>query len=110
VAGAAAEAAAASDAGASERRSLLAGDALVGEVDASFGVDAGRLVGETVVERPIVVVTGLVGLVELGVLRHGEVVVFGRDVSAVSRAIVHAPSVCPSAADRTGFIVGRGAV
>ncbi len=62
---------------------------LVAEVDPSLGVDAGDLVGETVVERAVVVVGRELVLVELGVLRHREVVVvLGRD-GVRPREIVH---------------------
>lgn len=67
---------------------LVVGRTIIGKVDAALGVDAGHLVAEAVVERALVVVERELVLVELGVLRHREFVVIGRD--ARSREIVHA--------------------
>ena len=66
----------------------VVGDALVAQVHASLGVDAVDVVGEIVVERPVVVVGRELVLVELGVLRDREFVVIGHD-GARPREIVH---------------------
>jgi len=76
---------AASDADAS---ALVVRRAIVGQVDAALGVDAGHLVAQAVVDRALVVVLRELVFVELRVLRDREFVVIGRD--ARPREIVHA--------------------